>query len=132
MDTVEILKSHDVKPTIVRIKVYDYLTRKKNHPTADIVYKKLIKEIPTLSKTSIYNTMDLFLDRDLVQAITIEENETRYDADISEHGHFKCSSCGSVYDFSFSLPDISYALPKDFIIKDRQLYFLGLCPECSR
>ena len=130
MDTVEVLKSHDVKPTVVRIKVYDYLTGEKNHPTADTVYKNLVREIPTLSKTSVYNTMDLFLDRNLVQAITIEENETRFDADTSDHGHFKCTSCGNVHDFRFSSAGISHDLPETFTVENRQLYFLGLCPDC--
>ena len=99
MDAVEILKSHDVKPTVVRLKVYEYLVAEKNHPTADTIYKSLLSDIPTLSKTSVYNTMDTFLEKQLIQAITIEENETRFDADISDHGHFKCTSCGSVFDF---------------------------------
>lgn len=130
MAAVDILKSNDIKPTIVRMRVYDYLTSMKNHPTADTVYKSLLADIPTLSKTSVYNTMDLFLEKHLIQAITIEENETRYDADISDHGHFKCTGCGGVYDFNVNLTDVDHDLPEGFTIDERHIYFKGKCADC--
>ncbi|MBI9107694.1 MAG: transcriptional repressor [Spirochaetales bacterium] len=131
MATAELLREHDVKPTIVRLKIYDYLITQKNHPTADTVYKSLLGEMPTLSKTSVYNTMDLFAEKNLIQAITIEENETRFDADTSDHGHFKCINCGEVFDFNVDLSEMMHSLPKDFSIKERHVYFKGTCPACS-
>jgi Fe2+ or Zn2+ uptake regulation protein len=130
MITADLLRKHDIKPTVVRLKIYDYLLSKKNHPTADTLYKSLIKEIPTLSKTSVYNTMDLFLEKQLVQAVTIEENEIRFDADISDHGHFKCTSCGRVYDFNVNLDKAGHDLPEEFRIDERHVYYKGLCGSC--
>ena len=62
------------------------------------IYTVLHKEIPTLSKTTVYNTLNTLIDAGLVKLITIDENETRYDIDTTTHGHFKCESCG-IYDF---------------------------------
>ena len=112
------------------MKVYDYLTAMRNHPTADTVYKALLSEIPTLSKTSVYNTMDLLLEKHLVQAITIEENETRFDADISDHGHFKCSRCGEVFDFDVELSGLKHNLPESYRIDERHVYYKGVCSGC--
>ena len=131
MKTAELLKAHDIKPTIVRMKVYDYLAAMRNHPTADTVYKSLHAEIPTLSKTSVYNTMELLLEKKLVQAITIEENETRFDADTSDHGHFKCLSCGAVLDFHADLTGLKHDLPEGFLVDQRHIYYRGLCPDCA-
>lgn len=130
MVTKDILKSHDIKPTIVRLKIYDYLVSEKNHPTADMLYKSLSDEIPTLSKTSVYNTMDLFSQKKLVQTITIEDNETRFDADTSSHGHFKCTKCSEVFDFDVDFSKTTHNLPAEFIINERHLYFKGLCKSC--
>ena len=130
METAELLRKHDIKPTIVRMKVYNYLAAEKNHPTADTVYKSLIREIPTLSKTSVYNTMDLLLEKRLIQAVTIEENETRFDADVSDHGHFKCTRCGEVHDFHVDLTGVNHDLPEDFTINERHVYYKGLCGDC--
>ena len=112
------------------MKVYEYLLTKKNHPSADIVYKSLSKEIPTLSKASVYNTMELLISKHLVQAITIEENETRFDADISLHGHFKCTSCGTVRDFHVNMADVKDDLPAGFTTDERHVYYKGLCRDC--
>lgn len=88
-----------IKPSLIRLKVYEYLVNHKTHPTADEIYNSLLLEIPTLSKTSVYNTLSLFVEKGLVQIITIEENIVRFDADTSVHGHFQCKSCGKIYDF---------------------------------
>ena len=131
METAELLRTHDVKPTIVRMKVYSYLASEKNHPTADTVYKSLITDIPTLSKTSVYNTMDLLLERRLIKAVTIEENEIRFDADTSDHGHFKCVSCGAVHDFNADLSKLEHDLPTDFTVDERDVYYKGHCGRCN-
>ena len=49
----EYLKSHDIKPSYQRIKIFEYLVEHKNHPTVDMIYKALVDEIPTLSKTTV-------------------------------------------------------------------------------
>lgn len=112
------------------MKIYNYLVAEKNHPTIDTVYKSLRTEIPTLSKTSVYNTMELLAGKHLVQTITIEENETRYDADTSDHGHFKCTRCGEVYDFNVDLSGAAPGLPEGFTVDERHVYYKGICKAC--
>lgn len=63
--------------------------------------------------------------------ITIEQDEARYDADTSDHGHFKCEKCGTVYDFKFNMSDLVYTDLEGFEIKSKDLYFKGLCPKCK-
>jgi Fur family peroxide stress response transcriptional regulator len=46
-----------------------------------------MEEIPTLSKTTLYNTLNLFTERGIINMLNLEENESRYDADISLHAH---------------------------------------------
>lgn len=126
------LKNHDIKPSLQRIKIFQYLINDKNHPTVDTIYKDLVKEIPTLSKTTVYNTLNLFMKKDIVTIITIEENETRYDADTSLHGHFKCEVCGEVYDFDINIPELEDDMLKDFETKEKHVYFKGKCKNCIK
>jgi Fur family transcriptional regulator, peroxide stress response regulator len=58
-NTSEFLKNHSIRPSYQRIRIYDYLTSMRNHPTIDMIYSSLIREIPSLSKTTIYNTLRL-------------------------------------------------------------------------
>ena len=59
----EYLKAHEIKPSYQRIKIFQYLVENKNHPTVDMIYKALCTEIPTLSKTTVYNTLNLFIEK---------------------------------------------------------------------
>ncbi len=126
----EFLKQHGIKPSYQRMKIYDYLIKYKNHPTVDDIYQELVDEIPTLSKTTIYNTLKLFLEKEIVQLITIEENETRYDADTSIHGHFKCDECGKVYDIWLDISEMKLKGLDDFKVRESQIYFKGTCDKC--
>jgi Fe2+ or Zn2+ uptake regulation protein len=86
--------------------------------------------MPTLSKTTLYNTMQLFLEKGLVMLITINENEAHYDADTSPHGHFRCSRCGHIYDTVIDAEALKFEGMEDFEVHDCHIYFWGLCPRC--
>ncbi|MBP6409280.1 MAG: transcriptional repressor [Fusobacteriaceae bacterium] len=124
------LKSHDIKPSYQRIKVFEYLMQHKNHPTVDMIYKSLVDEIPTLSKTTVYNTLNLFIEKQIAVVIVIEENETRYDVDINFHGHFKCETCGCVIDVDIDPENINFESLNEFQINEHHLYFKGICKNC--
>lgn len=96
----------------------------------DQVFKDLQSEIPTLSKSTIYNTLNLFLKSGLIRAINIEDNETRYDIITKNHGHFKCISCGEIFNFSIDLNTFTTAELSGFKIIDKNVYFKGICPRC--
>lgn len=131
-DIEQLLKMHDIKPSHHRIRVFQYLVERKNHPTVDMIYKDLLEEIPTLSKTTLYNTLNLFLERGIVILITIEENETRYDADVSLHGHLKCNGCGQIYDIRLDLSQMDLSGLANFQVNESQIYFKGICPICLK
>ncbi len=126
----EYLKEHEIKPSLQRIKIFDYLLNNANHPTVDTIYKDLVSEIPTLSKTTVYNTLRLFMEKGIARVVTIEENETRYDANTSFHGHFKCEDCGKVVDFSFEIPQPEEEILNEFEITEKHVYFKGKCKDC--
>ncbi|MCD4681470.1 MAG: transcriptional repressor [Bacteroidales bacterium] len=127
----EYLLKNDIKPSYQRMRVFEYLTSKQNHPTVDKIYKELIKEIPTLSKTTVYNTLKLFMEKGIVTVVNIEDNEVRYDADTSLHGHFKCEKCEEIYDFKINPSNIDYGEIKNFKINETHLYIKGVCDKCK-
>ena len=124
------LNEKDIKPSYQRIKILEYLITKRSHPTVDKIFNDLLKEIPTLSKATVYNTLDLFKEANLARIITIENNETRYDAKVASHGHFKCESCGSIYDFEVNIDNLSTDSLEHFKINEKNVYFRGICPKC--
>jgi len=124
------LAEKNIKPSFHRIKVLEYLMVNKNHPTVEQIYSNLKKLFPTLSKATIYNSLNLFIEKGLVQPLAIEETELRYDSTLESHGHFKCEGCGSIYDFEIDIDSIPFNGLDNFIINNKEVYFRGICRNC--
>ncbi len=125
----ELIK-RNIRPSYQRIKVFEYLYINKGHPNAEEIYKELSKEIPTLSKSTIYNTLNSFLEAGMVKMINIEENETRYDIMIETHGHFKCSECNNITNFEIDVDALTVDELNGFRVTDKNIYFKGVCLKC--
>ena len=113
-----------------RLKVLEYLYQNQCHPTADQIFTDLQRDISTLSKTTVYNALHILAGAGLVRVITIEDNEARYDIVVENHGHFKCDSCGSIYNFRIDVDSLVSDDLRDFKIDDKNIYFKGVCPGC--
>ncbi len=129
-NVTEHLVRNNIKPTFQRIKIFNCL-KNSNHPTIDEIYQAVVLEIPTLSKTTVYNTLNLFIKANIVRCIYIEENETRYDPTVLCHGHFKCEQCEKIFDFSIDIDRFACDELKAFRIQSKDVYFRGICPECQ-
>ncbi len=124
------LEEKQIRPSFQRIKILEYLLKNPGHPTVDQIYKELHPEIPTLSKTTVYNTLNLLLGAGLVKLLNLEENETRYDIITAIHGHFKCDVCGVISNFDLDIDKIATDALPGYKIKDKCVYFKGICPKC--
>lgn len=112
-----------------RILIYDYLREHRTHPTADEIYSALSPMAPTLSKTTVYNTVKLLTGANVIKMITIEEQQARFDACTNLHGHFLCTCCGKIFDFNTDEPKSD--LPKGFNTNTKEIFFTGTCSSCS-
>ncbi len=130
-----LLKEKGIKPTFQRLKILEYLSNNlNNHPTVEMVYEKLLKDIPTLSLTTVYNTLNNFLEKGLVFGVTITGTEVRYDFSTDFHHHFLCKKCGQIIDVDLKC---AYAEGEKGIISGHRIdeihgYFKGVCKDCSK
>jgi len=124
------LQKNGIKPSVQRIKIFEFLKNSREHPTVEVIYSALSPEIPTLSKTTVYNTLRLFQEKGIVHIVNIEDNQTRYDWDTSFHGHFKCVVCGSVSDFRVDISMINFTELDGYQINETHYYIKGVCKEC--
>jgi len=124
------LQTRDIRPSYQRIRILDCLYQKDMHPTVDEIYHILSPEIPSLSKATIYNTLHTFVNAGLAKALNINENELRYDGTLTTHGHFKCESCGTIYNFGLDIDSIAVSGLDQFQINEKNVYFKGICPKC--
>lgn len=137
MTTLEVktyLENKSIRPSLQRMAVMQYLLEHPTHPTVDDIYLGLCKDIPTLSKTTIYNTLKLLVDKGAALCLTIDEKNTRYDGFVHNHAHFKCTKCGEVFDLSLK-ENIAYHDADQingFVINDTKVYHNGLCSKCNK
>ena len=127
----ETFKSKGIKPTIQRIKIYKYLIEYRTHPDVDTIYNELIKEIPTISKTTIYNTLKEFIGKNLILEIPLE-SKLCFDGYTQPHSHFICEECRKIYDLNI---DFSFARREKIdghIVKKFCGIFRGICRECQK
>jgi len=129
-DITKKLKNNNIRLSHQRLKVLEYLDHNRIHPTVEQIYYGLHDEIPTLSKTTIYNTLNALIEAGLVKTINIEDNEARYDIRTDAHGHFKCTACGNIYDFEFNMDSFEIKGLDGFRIYSRDMYFSGICSKC--
>ena len=122
-----------VKPSAQRLAIMKYLMEHATHPTVDTIYNDLHESMPTLSKTTIYNTLKLLVEAGVVKTIHIEEKNIRYDANLSRHAHFRCKNCKCIYDLPIPESDTIYVEGiGELEIDEVHLYYMGYCKNCSQ
>ncbi len=133
MDTAtQRLIKNGIRPSVQRVAIMDYLLKHRTHPTVDIIYNALVESIPTLSRTTVYNTLELLKEHKAVLALTIDNRTVHYDGDTSAHAHFQCSRCGRIVDIPLDEAINRPAqLSRKFKIEDVQLNYIGICDKCS-
>jgi len=126
----EILLEHGIGPSYQRIKIFDFLMKQRIHPSVDEIYQAVYKEIPTLSKTTVYNTLNLFAEHGMVRMLTLVDGEARYDVDMSNHVHFVCDRCGKIYDIFTEEPFFKKEYLDGHQVREEHVYLRGVCREC--
>ena len=129
-DFKEVLKEHGIPPSLQRIKILEYLHNFKTHPTADMIYRALADEIPTLSKTTVYNTLKAFTEKGIIMELSLFENEVRYEYNTEPHIHFKCINCGKIYDISKSFECLKNEEIEGHKVLEHHINLKGICKNC--
>ena len=131
-EIIERLTAYGIKPSLQRMAIMGYLMSHRIHPTIEDVYNGLCKDIPTLSRTTVYNTLRMFAEQGAATMITIDDHRICYDGETQPHAHFFCRQCGKVYDLYTEhvplLPPQSET--EGHLISEVQLYYKGVCAKC--
>lgn len=128
------LRSEGFKLTPQRLSVIRYLVGNTGHPAAAVIYGDLKKKHPSLSFSTVYNTLNMLEKIGEIRSLNLFDEFLNYDPDTDSHYHFVCRKCNAVIDiFPQEIGDIT--LPQGEIaghrIGDTQLLFRGICRNCS-
>lgn len=121
-----------IKPSQQRIAIMEYLLTHHTHPSVEEIYKALNPVMPTLSKTTVYNTLKLFYEQGAAQMLTIAERNVCFDGDITRHAHFLCKHCGRIYDVPMESrnEELLQVESEGYAVTEVHQYYKGVCKAC--
>ncbi len=122
-----------IRPSVQRLAIFEYVRQSCQHPTAEVVYEALCDELGSLSLTTVYNTLKLFVDAGLISMLTIDDTFRCFDGNRNYHAHFRCNHCGCIVDMEMKKDFISLVEGVEgYEVTDAPLYLKGLCPDCIK
>ena len=95
------LSSLDIKPTSQRIDIANIIFCKDQHLSAEDIIVVLNKNGSTISRATVYNTLNLFAQKGLVQRVVIDSSKVYYDSKTTQHSHYYNIDTGEISDFEF-------------------------------
>lgn len=126
------LRENGYKVTPQRLAVYASLAKTKKHPNAETLFKSLQPMFPTMSFATVYKSVEIMERINLIKILNTGEDSFRYDADVSEHQHIQCTSCGKVEDVHLDNVETRKIASEasGYDVEKQEMYFYGVCPAC--
>lgn len=137
----EKLRQKSLKVTQQRMLVLQTLAEHRGkHMAAEDIYEKVKEDYPDIGLATVYRTVQLLLEMQLVDRINLDDGCVRYEVghlfegDMKHnHHHLICKTCGKVIPFEDDLlEELEKHIEEDtgFHVLDHELKFYGQCKDC--
>jgi len=102
----ETLSSHGVQPSAQRLAVAQYVLGTTDHPSADRVCSEVRSRIPMISRATVYNTLNLFVEKGLLRQMTLAGGKVVFDPHVAPHHHFVDDASGDIHDLPWDALEV--------------------------
>lgn len=129
----DVCRAAGLKLTNQRLEVYRELVLATDHPSAEVIHRRVQERIPMIAVDTVYRTIATFESMGLLHRVQAFDDIGRFDADLSPHHHFVCHRCRAIYDFTWSaFEDTPPPAPAIGLgrVESRQIVFRGVCRRC--
>lgn len=123
-----------LKVTPQRMAVYKALVETTEHPSAEVVFRRVRRTFPSISLDTVNRTLLTLNEMGAAFVVEGSGDAKRFDADLSAHQHFKCIKCRRIIDFHYEPYDrieIPENLASRFTVLRKTVYLEGLCNQCE-
>lgn len=136
---LERLKESGFKLTRQRRAILELFDTEPEHLTPKEIFERLEPEVASLSLATVYNTLELFEDEEIVARITSDKGETYFDPNVHPHHHAVCNECGSIFDMDVEDDSLQALAAEteahdyeetDFDVEEATVWFRGVCERC--
>ena len=125
-DTAALLRDHGIQPSAQRVAVAEYVLRTDEHPSADLVWKRVGVKFPWISRATVYNTLNLLVERGLLRRLTLSEDSAVFDPRTDTHHHFIDEETGEIHDVPWERVQVcNIETLKEFEVDDYQVVMHG-------
>jgi Fe2+ or Zn2+ uptake regulation protein len=125
-NAVSLLRTCGIQPTPQRIAVVQFILSSREHPSADEVLARVRLQCPTISRATVYNTLNLLVEKGLLKEQVLREGTIVFDANTERHHHFIDDDSGDIFDIPWeSLKVTGEAALKGFEVRDFQVILRG-------
>lgn len=120
-----------------RVVLEIFASNPEKHLSAEEIYALVKKTHPEIGLATVYRTLDLFAELDILQKMDFGDGRGRYEfyeSEVHNHHHLICLKCGSVSEFEDDLLEsLESTIEKvnHFKVVDHQLKFYGYCQNCN-
>jgi Fur family peroxide stress response transcriptional regulator len=131
---IEALRNKGYKATPQRIAICRIALNSRVHPSAQQVYDEVKKIHPTVSLATIYKTLEVLRDLELVQEINFPKGQARFDPYMNPHINLICLKCGNITDLDdITVKEITrkVAAATKFKPTGQRVDVYGICKKCS-
>ncbi len=132
-DAAQILRQHGLQVTAPRVAVMTAVVARP-HATADEVIDDVRDRIGTVSRQAVYDTLAVFVDKELVRRIEPAGSAARYETRTGDnHHHLICRTCRAMFDIDCAVgytPCLTAADDHGFDIDEAEVVYWGRCPDC--
>ena len=126
------LEGSGIRATAQRVAILGFMRENPVHPTAEVVYEALRDEVGSLSLTTVYNTLKLFVEHSLVSMLTIDDTFRCFDGNVEMHVHLMCRNCKKIIDMPMPKEVAAFVEEiENFKADEVQLYVKGICKDCN-
>jgi len=98
MDIAQELREHGIQASAQRVAVGEYVLRTDEHPSADLVWKRVKRRFPYISRATVYNTLNLFVSKGLLKTLNLSDDSVVFDPKTETHHHFIDEKTGRIHD----------------------------------
>lgn len=128
-----LFKAKKIPLTHQRLAVYEELSGRRDHPSAESLHEALRRLYPSLSLATVYKTLQTLHDLGMVARVDSPAAQARYDAIVDTHHHAVCRACGRIEDlFDARLDTLPAPKAGGFQISGHSVHFQGLCADCAK
>jgi Fur family peroxide stress response transcriptional regulator len=123
----------NLKITPQRTAIYQEMMGACDHPSADVIYRRVRKKFPNISFDTVNRTLLSFAGMGLVKVVEGRGSPKRFDPDTENHHHFQCVKCNAIIDFHNKVYD-QLEIPEEIkgrlIVLNKKVVLEGICDKC--